>query len=109
MVFNPDETAENLRKNGGVVLGYRPGKHTSEYFDYVLTRITVVGASYMVIVCVVPEVLVSEYSIPFYLTGTSLLIVVNVVLDLFTQVQSHLLSAQYEHLLRKTRLKGGSF
>jgi preprotein translocase subunit SecY len=109
VVFNPDETAENLRKNGGVVLGYRPGKHTSEYFDYVLTRITVVGASYMVIVCVVPEILVSEYSIPFYLGGTSLLIVVNVVLDLFTQVQSHLLSAQYEHLLRKTRLKGGAF
>ncbi len=109
VVFNPDETAENLRKNGGVVLGYRPGKHTSEYFDYVLTRITVVGASYMVIVCVVPEILVSEYSIPFYLGGTSLLIVVNVVLDLFTQIQSHLLSAQYEHLLRKTRLKGGAF
>jgi preprotein translocase subunit SecY len=106
IIFNPEDTAENLRKNGGVVLGRRPGKHTSEYLDYVLTRITVIGALYMILVCVIPEILISEYQIPFYLGGTSLLIVVNVVMDLFTQVQTHLLSTQYEGLIKKARLRG---
>lgn len=106
IVFNPEETAENLRKNGGVVLGRRPGKHTADYLDYVLTRITVLGAGYMIIVCVVPEILISKFSIPFYLGGTSLLIVVNVVIDLFTQVQTHLLSTQYETLIKKARIMG---
>ncbi len=106
VVFNPEETSENLRKNGGVILGRRPGPHTAEYLDYVLTRITVLGALYMIIVCVVPEVLISHYSVPFYLGGTSVLIVVNVVMDLFTQIQTHLLSTQYESLLKKAKLRG---
>lgn len=106
VIFNPEDTAENLRKNGGVVLGRRPGAHTAEYLDYVLTRITVLGALYMILVCVIPEILISEYQIPFYLGGTSLLIVVNVVMDLFTQVQTHLLSTQYEGLIKKARLRG---
>lgn len=106
VIFNPEETAENLRKNGGVVLGRRPGAHTAEYLDYVLTRITVIGAAYMVFICVFPEFLISQYSVPFYLGGTSLLIVVNVVMDLFTQIQTHLLSSQYEALLKKAKLRG---
>ncbi len=106
VVFNPEETSENLRKNGGVILGRRPGPHTAEYLDYVLTRITVIGAAYMIVVCVLPEILMSQYAIPFYLGGTSLLIVVNVVIDLFTQVQTHLLSTQYEGLLKKAKLRG---
>lgn len=106
IIFNPDDTAENLRKNGGVILGRRPGAHTSQYLDYVLTRITVIGASYMIVVCVIPEILISKFSIPFYLGGTSLLIVVNVVIDLITQIQTHLLSTQYEGLIKKARLRG---
>lgn len=106
IIFNPDDTAENLRKNGGVILGRRPGAHTAEYLDYVLSRITVVGAAYMVIVCVTPELLISKFSIPFYLGGTSLLIVVNVVIDMITQIQTHLLSTQYEGLIKKARLRG---
>lgn len=106
IIFNPEETAENLRKNGGVILGRRPGPHTAEYLDYVLTRITVIGALYMVIVCVIPELMIAHYAVPFYLGGTSLLIVVNVVIDLFTQVQTHLLSTQYENLLKKAKLRG---
>jgi len=106
IVFNPEETAENLRKNGGVILGRRPGAHTAEYLDYVLTRITVIGAIYMIIVCVAPEVMIAQYSVPFYLGGTSLLIVVNVVIDLFTQVQTHMLSTQYEGLMKKAKLRG---
>lgn len=107
IVFNPKDTAENLKKNGGFVPGRRPGKGTEEYFDYVLTRLTVVGAAYLSFVCVVPEILISKYSIPFYLGGTSLLIVVNVVIDTFGQIQSHLFAHQYEGLIRKSRLKGG--
>jgi preprotein translocase subunit SecY len=106
VVFNPEETAENLRKNGGVILGRRPGSHTAEYLDYVLTRITVIGALYMIVVCVVPELMIAHYAVPFYLGGTSLLIVVNVVIDLFTQIQTHLLSTQYEGLLKKAKLRG---
>ncbi len=106
IIFNPDETAENLRKNGGVILGRRPGKHTAEYLDYVLTRITVIGAAYMVIVCVVPEIMIAKFSIPFYLGGTSILIVVNVVLDIYTQIQTHMLSLQYGHLLKRAKIKG---
>lgn len=106
VIFNPEETAENLRKNGGVILGRRPGKNTADYLDYVLTRITALGAVYMIAVCVLPEILISEFSIPFYLGGTSILIVVNVVLDLFTQVQTHMLSMQYGHLLKKAKVRG---
>ena len=107
IIFNPDETAENLRKNGGIILGRRPGKHTAEYLEYVLSRITAIGAIYMITVCVLPEIMTSKLSIPFYLGGTSVLIVVNVVLDIYTQLQTHLLSQQYGNLLRKAKSRGG--
>ena len=106
VVFNPTETAENLKKNGGFVAGIRPGANTAEYFDYVLTRLTVAGAAYLCLVCTAPEFLIAQYSVPFYLGGTSLLIVVNVVMDFVTQVQSHLFAQQYESLIKKSRLKG---
>lgn len=105
VVFNPDDTAENLKKNGGFIPGRRPGKNTSEYLDYVLTRLTVVGAIYLSAVCVLPELLISEYSVPFYLGGTSLLIVVNVLMDTIAQIQTHLFAHQYEGLIKKSRLK----
>lgn len=105
VVFNPTETADNLKKNGGFVAGVRPGKNTADYLDYVLTRLTVVGALYIAIVCVIPELLIAKYSIPFYLGGTSLLIVVNVIIDFVGQVQSHLFAHQYEGLIKKARLR----
>ena len=107
VVFNPEETAENLKRYGGFVPGIRPGKNTETYFDYVLTRITVVGAAYLTLFCLLPEYLVSALGIPFYLGGTSLLIVVNVTMDTVTQIQSHLLAHQYGDLIKKAKLKGG--
>jgi preprotein translocase subunit SecY len=106
IVFNPDETAENLKKNGGFLPGIRPGKNTSEYLDFVLTRLTVLGAAYLCFVCVLPEILISQYSVPFYFGGTSLLIVVSVTMDTVSQVHSHLLAHRYEGLIKKARLKG---
>jgi preprotein translocase subunit SecY len=106
IVFNPQETAENLRKNGGFVPGYRPGQRTAEYLDYVLTRLTTVGAIYLAAVCVLPEILISQYAIPFYFGGTSLLIVVSVTMDTVAQIQSHLIAHQYEGLIKKARLRG---
>lgn len=106
VVFNPQETAENLRKYGGFVPGIRPGKNTAEYFDHVLTRLTVIGALYIAFVCALPEILIAEYGIPFYLGGTSLLIVVNVTMDTIGQIQSHLFAHQYEGLIKKAKLKG---
>ncbi len=106
IVFNPDETAENLKKHGGFMPGIRPGKNTAEYLDYVLTRLTVLGAAYLCAVCVLPEVLISQYSVPFYFGGTSLLIVVSVTMDTVSQVHSHLLAHRYEGLIKKARLKG---
>ncbi len=106
IVFNPDETAENLKKNGGFLPGIRPGKNTSDYLDYVLTRLTVLGAAYLSFVCVLPEILISQYSVPFYFGGTSLLIVVSVTMDTVAQVHSHLLAHRYEGLIKKARLKG---
>lgn len=105
--FNPEDTADNLKKHGGFVPGIRPGKRTAEYLDYVLTRLTVIGSAYLSIVCVIPEVLISQAAVPFYLGGTSLLIVVNVTMDTVSQIHSHLMAQQYEGLLKKTRLKGG--
>jgi len=102
IIFNPDETAENLKKYGGFIPGRRPGKNTSEYFDYVLTRMTVIGAAYLSFICVLPEILISKYSVPFYLGGTSILIVVNVVMDTITQIQTHLFAQQYKGLLKKS-------
>ena len=106
IVFNPDEQAENLRKYGGFIPGIRPGENTSIYIDYVLTRLTTVGAIYLTLVALLPEFLLSKTSIPFYLGGTSLLIVVVVMIDFITQVQSYLFQHQYEGLLKKTKLKG---
>jgi preprotein translocase subunit SecY len=106
IVFNPQETADNLRKNGGFIPGIRPGKNTADYLDYVLTRLTVLGAGYLTIVCLLPEVLVSQFSLPFYFGGTSLLIVVTVTMDTVSQVQSHLIAHQYEGLIKRAKLKG---
>lgn len=106
IIFNPEETAENLKKNGGFIPGYRPGSTTAKYLDYVLTRLTVCGAAYLSAVCVLPEILINQYNVPFYLGGTSLLIVVGVGMDTVSQVQSHLLAHQYEGLIRKSRLRG---
>jgi preprotein translocase subunit SecY len=106
IVFNPTETADNLRKYGGFVPGYRPGKTTADYLDYVLTRLTVVGSLYLAAVCVLPEILVSQYNVPFYFGGTSLLIVVSVTMDTVAQIHSHLLAHQYEGLIKKAKLRG---
>jgi preprotein translocase subunit SecY len=106
VVFNPEETAENLKKNGGFIPGIRPGKRTSEYLDYVLTRITVVGAIYLTLVCVIPEYMIAQTGLPLFLGGTSLLIVVNVTVDTISQIQSHLLAHQYGDLIKKAKLKG---
>ncbi|HEY0112860.1 MAG TPA: preprotein translocase subunit SecY [Allosphingosinicella sp.] len=107
VVFNPEETAENLKRYGGFVPGIRPGKRTEEYLDYVLTRITVIGAAYLTLICLVPEFAIARMGIPFYLGGTSLLIVVNVTMDTVTQIQSHLIAHQYGDLIKKAKLKGG--
>jgi preprotein translocase subunit SecY len=108
VVFNPEETAENLRKYGGFLPGIRPGEKTAEYIDYVLTRITVVGALYLAAVCILPELLISYAAVPFYFGGTSLLIAVSVTMDTVAQVQSHLLAHQYEGLIKKAKLKGAT-
>jgi preprotein translocase subunit SecY len=106
IVFNPTETADNLKKHGGFVPGIRPGERTAEFIDYVLTRITVVGAAYLALVCLLPELLVSYAAVPFYFGGTSLLIVVSVTMDTVAQVQGYLLAHQYEGLIKKARLRG---
>jgi preprotein translocase subunit SecY len=107
VVFNPEETSENLKKNGGFIPGIRPGKNTATYLDYVLTRITVIGAIYLTIVCTVPEYFLSMTGLPLlFMGGTSLLIVVNVTVDTITQIQSHLLAHQYGDLIKKAKLKG---
>ncbi len=106
VVFNPADTAENLKKYGGFIPGIRPGKNTAEYLDYVLTRLTVVGAIYLAVVCLLPELLISQYALPFYFGGTSLLIVVSVTMDTVAQIHSHLLAHQYEGLIKKTKLRG---
>ncbi|RAU21253.1 preprotein translocase subunit SecY [Paramagnetospirillum kuznetsovii] len=106
VVFNPVDTAENLKKYGGFIPGIRPGKNTADYLDYVLTRLTVVGAAYLSVLSILPELLISKWSVPFYFGGTSLLIVVSVTLDTVAQIQSHLLAHQYEGLIKKSRLRG---
>jgi preprotein translocase subunit SecY len=105
--FNSEETAENLKKHGGFIPGIRPGKATEQYFDYLLTRITVVGATYLALICLVPEFLFAQAGVPFYLGGTSLLIVVNVTMDTVTQIQSHLIAHEYGNLIKKAKLKSG--
>lgn len=106
LVFNPTETADNLRKAGGFIPGLKPGKSTADYLDYVLTRITVIGAAYMTFICLLPELLIAKFSIPFYFGGTSLLIAVTVTMDTMAQVHSYLIAHQYEGMLKKSRLKG---
>jgi preprotein translocase subunit SecY len=106
VVFNPNDTAENLKKNGGFVPGIRPGKNTAEYLEYILNRLTVIGALYLSAVCILPELLIARGGVPFYFGGTSLLIVVSVTLDTVTQIQAHLLAHQYEGLIKKARLRG---
>jgi preprotein translocase subunit SecY len=106
VVFNPTETAENLKKHGGFIPGIRPGERTAEYIDYVLSRITVIGAAYLALVCLIPEILISYASVPFYFGGTSLLIVVSVTMDTVAQVQGYLLAHQYEGLIKKSKLRG---
>jgi preprotein translocase subunit SecY len=106
VVFNPTETADNLKKYGGFIPGIRPGKNTADYLDYVLTRLTVIGAAYLSVVCILPEILISQYAVPFYFGGTSLLIVVSVTMDTVAQIHSHLLAHQYEGLIKKSKLRG---
>ncbi len=106
VVFNPQETADNLKKYGGFIPGIRPGTNTADYFDHVLTRLTTVGALYLVAVCLLPEILISGYGVPFYFGGTSIMIVVSVTMDTVTQIQSHLLAHQYEGLIKRARVKG---
>jgi preprotein translocase subunit SecY len=106
IVFNPTETADNLRKNGGYIPGIRPGKNTAEYLNKITTRLTVIGAAYLSFVCLLPELLISEWNVPFYFGGTSLLIVVTVTMDTVGQVHSHLLAHQYEGLIKKSKLRG---
>jgi preprotein translocase subunit SecY len=105
IMFNPKETAENLKKSGGFILGIRPGEKTAEYIDWILTRVTAIGAAYLVIICMLPELLVGYSGIPFYFGGTSLLIVVTVTLDTVAQLQGHMLAQQYGKLLQKASLR----
>ncbi|MCC8461877.1 MAG: preprotein translocase subunit SecY [Rickettsia endosymbiont of Ecitomorpha arachnoides] len=105
IVFNSEETANNLRKYGAYIPGKRPGKNTSDYFDYILTRLTVIGGIYLSVICVIPELLMNKYVISLSLGGTSFLIVVNVVLDTMTQIQTYLFSSKYEGLMKKVKLK----
>lgn len=104
--FNSEETAENLKRHGGFIPGVRPGKATENYFDFLLNRITVIGAAYLALICLLPEILFTQAGIPFYLGGTSLLIVVNVTMDTVSQIQSHLIAHQYGDLIKKAKLKG---
>ena len=106
IVFNPTETADNLKKYGGFIPGIRPGKNTADHLDFVLTRLTVVGAAYLAAVCILPEILISQYNVPFYFGGTSLLIVVSVTMDTVGQIHAHMLAHQYEGLIKKSKLRG---
>jgi preprotein translocase subunit SecY len=106
VVFNPQETADNLKKYGGFIPGIRPGPRTAEYIDYVLTRITVLGAAYLAAVCVLPELISTQTPLKLFYGGTSLLIVVSVTMDTVAQIQSHLLAHQYEGLIKKAKLRG---
>ena len=106
LVFNPKEMADNLKKSGAFVPGIRPGEQTTRYIDGVMTRLTVAGAVYITLVCLLPEFLILQLNVPFYFGGTSLLIIVVVVMDFMSQVQAHLMSHQYEGLMKKANLKG---
>ena len=106
IVFNPQETADNLKKHGGFVPGIRPGERTAQYIDKILMRITVLGAAYLALICLLPEILISYAALPFYFGGTSLLIVVSVTMDTVAQIHGHLQAHQYEGLIKKSKLRG---
>ena len=106
IVFDPVETADNLKKHGGFIPGVRPGERTAQFIDYVLTRITVLGAAYLAMICLLPEMLISQFALPFYFGGTSLLIVVSVTMDTVAQIHGHLQAQQYEGLVKKAKLRG---
>ncbi|MEE8622811.1 MAG: preprotein translocase subunit SecY [Alphaproteobacteria bacterium] len=106
VVFNPADTADNLKKYGGFIPGIRPGRNTADYLDYILTRLTTVGAIYLALIALLPELLISKFAVPFFFGGTSLLIVVNVTMDTVAQIHSHLLAHQYEGLIKKSKLRG---
>lgn len=107
LVFNPKETADNLKKSGAFVPGIRPGDQTARYIDKIMTRLTLVGAMYITFVCLIPEILIAKWNVPFYFGGTSLLIIVVVTMDFMAQVQAYIMSHQYESLLKKANFKGG--
>ena len=107
VVFNPEETADNLKRNGGFIPGIRPGSNTADHIDFVLTRLTAVGAIYLVLVCLLPEILISQYAVPFYFGGTSLLIVVSVTMDTVTQIQGYMFAQQYAGLMKRQQGKLG--
>jgi len=109
LVFNPKETADNLKKSGAFIPGYRPGEQTSRYIDKVMTRLTLIGAAYITVVCLIPEFLIVKWNVPFYFGGTSLLIIVVVTMDFMSQVQAYVMTHQYEGLLKKANFKGGNF
>jgi preprotein translocase subunit SecY len=109
LVFNPRETADNLKKSGAFIPGYRPGEQTARFIDKVMTRLTLVGAAYITLVCLIPEFLIVNWNVPFYFGGTSLLIIVVVTMDFMAQVQAYVMTHQYESLLKKANFKGGNF
>jgi preprotein translocase subunit SecY len=109
LVFNPKETADNLKKSGAFVPGIRPGEQTARYIEKIILRLTMVGAIYITLVCLLPEFLIVKFNVPFYFGGTSLLIIVVVTMDFMAQVQSYIMSHQYESLLKKANFKGGGF
>ena len=106
IVFNPEETADNLKRYGGFIPGIRPGKNTADYLDHILSRLTVLGAVYLSVVCILPEILISKFAVPFYFGGTSLMIVVTVTMDVVAQIHAHLVAHQYEGLIKKAKLRG---
>ena len=106
VTFNPVDVAENLKKHGGFIPGIRPGKKTADFIDKALTRLTVIGAMYVSVICVMPTVLISKYNVPFYFGGTALLIVVGVAIDTISQIESHMVMRNYEGFMKKGRVKG---
>ena len=106
IIFNPTEIAENLQKNGGYIPGIRPGRKTAEFIDTILGRLTLIGAIYVAVICVLPSVLISKFNVPFYFGGTALLIVVGVGMDTLAQIESHLITRNYEGLIQGAKMKG---